>query len=85
MKTEWQKKYADECSYLANQRFGLEVLAHMLLEDLNCCANTVEKIITLAKEREFTKMQMFINDVKNSEAHFVTIKHITSAMRAPKK
>lgn len=79
------KKYADECSYLANQRFGLEVLAHTLLDDLDCCSNTVEKIINLAKQREFSKMQMFIDDVKNSECHFVTIKHITSAMRPPKK
>lgn len=79
-----EKKYADECSYLANQRFGLEVLAHSLLDDYNCCKNTVEKIISLAKDREFRKMQLYIDDVKNSEHYFVTIKHATSAM-SPKK
>jgi len=78
---EQAKKAAKECCKLANQRFGLEMLCQSLLSGMNCCDNTVKRIIMLAKNREFEESCRLIEEVKSSEAYFVTIKHITSAMR----
>lgn len=78
---EQAKKAANEFCKLANQRFGLEMLCESLLSDMNCCDNTIKKIIKLAKNREFKKCSELIEEVKSSDAYFVSIKHITSATR----
>jgi len=74
-------KAAKECCNLANQRFGLEMLCQSLLSDMNCCDNTINRIIRLAKNREFKECCRLIEEVKSSKAYFVTIKQVTSAMR----
>ncbi len=79
--TEQARKAANECCKLANQRFGLEMLCESLLSDMNCCDNTIKRIIKLAKDREFKKCCELIEEVRASEAYFVSIKHVTSAMR----
>ena len=79
--TEQKTKLASECCKLANQRFGLEMLCEQLLSDMNCCDKTVKRIIKMAKNREFERCCKLIEEVKSSDAYFVSITHITSAMR----
>lgn len=74
-------KYAKECTKLANAKFGLEMLCEHLLSDINCCDHTIKRIIQLAKNREFVQCCLLIEEVKQSDAYFVSIQHVTSAMR----
>ncbi len=55
----------NECCKLANQRFGLEQLSRALLSDLGCCDETTDKIVKLAKQRDFIECSRLIEEVKN--------------------
>jgi regulator of extracellular matrix RemA (YlzA/DUF370 family) len=79
--TKHNQKYAAECTKLANAKFGLEMLCERLLSDINCCDNTIKRIIKHAKNREFKECCELIEEVKKSDAYFVSIQHVTSAMR----
>ena len=78
--TEQKIKLSKECCKLANQRFGLKMLCEALLSDLNCCDNTIKRIIKKAKDRDFKGCCNLIEEVKCSDAYFVSIMHVTSPM-----
>lgn len=83
--TKANEKYAKECTKLANSKFGLEMLCEHLLSDMNCDIETIKRIIKLAKDREFESCCKLIEEVKNSDAYFVSITHITDPMKMRRK
>ena len=58
------EKSNDSCMRMANERFGLEVLAKVLLSDLLCHDESIGKIIKLAKARKFSECSTLIEESK---------------------
>ncbi len=70
---KFNKKFATECTKLANKSFGLEMLARALLDDINCDDESIEKIISHAKNRRFEDCGSAIDEVKKSDAYYSSI------------
>ncbi len=55
------QEYGEECSKLANQRYGLTRGMQALMRGLNCDNETKNKIVDLAKNRKFQEMEDLID------------------------
>jgi len=71
--TKFNSRFSSECTKLANKSFGLEMLARALLDDINCDNESLEKIISSAKAREFDECSKAIDEVKKSDAYYSSI------------
>lgn len=56
-----ERKMAEECVKLANQKFGLLMLCEHLLSDLDYDNETAKNIIEYAKDRDFKSCQQLLD------------------------
>lgn len=61
--TELKRKMAEEQCKLANQRYGLSRGMQMLMQNLNMNNAAKNHIVELAKNREFTELEIMLSGI----------------------
>lgn len=79
---ESKYKCNERCTKLANERFGLEVLAKALLSDLVCHDDSAVGILRLAKSRDFKSCSDLIEASKAPSNHPMQLSQVTTQYRS---